>query len=85
VRMVDLSWSLEEGLVRFFSHSARTTAAMADLFAQTFGVELTIEAPYTLAARLGLSPEQERAWAELEPTQLQALTDSTDLPGLGEN
>jgi hypothetical protein len=64
--MVDLSWSLEEGLVRFFSHSARTTAAMADLFALTFGLELIAEAPFTLAARLGLTSEQERAWDELE-------------------
>lgn len=72
VRMVDLSWSLEEGLVRFYSHSLRTTSAMADLFAQTFGLELTIEAPYTLAARLGLTPEQERAWESLEVTSFHA-------------
>jgi hypothetical protein len=68
VRAVDLSWSLEEGLVRFYSHSERTIAGMADLFAQTFGLELRIEAPYTLAARLGLTPEQERAWEALQVT-----------------
>lgn len=73
VRMVDLSWSLEEGLVRFFSHSARTTAAMADLFALTFGLELIAEAPFTLAARLGLSAEQERAWDELAVTTFPAM------------
>jgi recombination associated protein RdgC len=72
VRVVDFSWSLEENLVRFYSHAARSIAAMADLFAQTFGLELTIEAPYTLAARLGLSEEQERAWQELSMTQLNA-------------
>ena len=72
VRVVDLSWSIEEGLVRFYSHSARTIAAMADLFAQTFGMELTIEAPYTLATRLGLSEDEERAWQDLEMTQLMA-------------
>ena len=72
VRAIDLSWSLEEGIVRFFSHSARSTAAMADLFAQTFGMELTIEAPYTLAKRLGLSDTEELAWQSLEPTILAA-------------
>lgn len=72
VRMVDLSWSLEEGIVRFFSHSARSTSAMADLFAQTFGLELKVEAPFTLAARLGLSPEQELAWEALEITTFHA-------------
>jgi len=87
VRVVDLSWSLEENLVRFFSHSARTTAAMADLFAQTFGVELTIEAPYTLAARLGLSPEQERSWEELEMTRLTQVSHAgqASTVALGEN
>lgn len=88
VRVVDLSWSLEEGLVRFFSHAGRTTAAMADLFAQTFGSELTIEAPYTLAARLGLTPDQERSWEELEMTRLMVATDAAATPHLqtaGEN
>ena len=45
---------------------------MADLFALTFGLELIAEAPYTLAARLGLTPEQERAWEELEITTFSA-------------
>jgi hypothetical protein len=71
--------------VRFFSHSARTTAAMADLFAQTFGCELTIEAPYTLASRIGLTPEQERCWEELEMTQLQATQDAGYAAAVGEN
>lgn len=73
VRVVDLSWSLEEGLVRFFSHSPRATGAMADLFALTFGLELIAESPYTLAARLGLSPEQELAWEALEITTFNAV------------
>lgn len=81
VRVVDFSWSLEENLVRFYSHAARNIAAMADLFAQTFGLELTIEAPYTLAARLGLSEEEECAWQELTMTQLNA----SSLDPAGEN
>jgi hypothetical protein len=50
---------------------------MADLFAQTFALELTIEAPYTLAARLGLSQDDELAWQELTMTQLIAPAVST--------
>jgi recombination associated protein RdgC len=72
VQVVDFSWSLEEGLVRFFSHSVRSIGAMADLFAQTFGVELVSEAPYTLAVRLGLTPDEERAWETLEMTTFHA-------------
>ncbi len=67
-RVVDLSWSLDEGLVRFFSQSDRAILAMSDLFHRTFGLKLVPEAPYTLAARLGLSKAAETAWQALEAT-----------------
>jgi hypothetical protein len=75
MRVVDLSWSLEEGVVRFFSLAARPAAAMGDLFTKTFGLKLVPEAPYTLAARLGLGKAEEKAWEALEPTALGDLTD----------
>ena len=71
-RAIDLSWSLDEGVVRFFSLSARPTAAMLELFEKTFGLKLTPEAPYTLALRGGSSKAAEKAWESLELTQLQA-------------
>lgn len=70
VRVVDLSWSLDEGLVRFFSHSQRPILAMSDLFHKVFGLKLVPEAPYTLAARLGLSEAEDAAWVALEPLSL---------------
>lgn len=70
VRAVDLSWSLEEGLVRFFTHSPRTCLVMSDLFHKLFGLKLIPETPYTLAERLGLTPAQVTAWDRLEPTNL---------------
>ncbi len=72
MRVVDFSWSLDEGLVRFFSQSARPIAAVGELFNKTFGLKLVPEAPYTLAARLGLSKPEEDAWNELEATLLGA-------------
>jgi recombination associated protein RdgC len=71
-RHTDLSWSLEDGVVRFFSQSVRPTATMLELFTKTFGLKLLPEAPYTLAARLGLDNAEEQAWARLEITQLSA-------------
>jgi hypothetical protein len=68
VRHVDVSWSLAQGMVRFFSLAAKPALALSDLFTQTFGLKLVPEAPYTLAARLGLSREAEKAWQALEPT-----------------
>ena len=70
VRTVDLSWSLDEGIVRFFTHSQRTTLNMMELFSKTFGLKLLPEAPYTLAARLGLSESEQAIWEALEPTVL---------------
>lgn len=70
VRQVDLSWSLEDGIVRFFSQGDKPALVMGDLFEKTFGLKLVPEAPYTLAARLGLSKADEKAWEDLEPTEL---------------
>ncbi len=69
-RVVDLTWSLEEGVVRFFTHAESTTLAMLELFQHTFGIELIAESPYTLGERLGLGEEEARAWEALEPTTL---------------
>jgi hypothetical protein len=67
VRAVDVSWSLDEKIVRFFSASPKLGAMLEELFTKTFGLKLIPEAPYTLAARLGLSKSQEKAWENLEP------------------
>ena len=69
-RVVDLSWSLDEGIVRFFSQSERTIFAMTDLFHRTFGLRLVPEAPYTLAVRLGLSKAAETTWQNLVATPI---------------
>ena len=65
-RMVDLVWSLNDGIVRFFSHSDKAAGNMTELFHKTFGLRLVAEAPYTLATRLGLTKAQESAWQEIE-------------------
>lgn len=75
-RVVDLSWSLNEGVVRFFSQSERAALAVSDLFHRTFGLKLVPEAPYTLAARLGLGKAEESAWQELEAINLVTEQDS---------
>jgi len=71
MRMSDLSWSLDDGIVRFFTHSPKTAGAMSELFHRTFGLKLIPESPYTLAARLGLTKAQEVEWQELEVTTLE--------------
>jgi len=69
-RVVDLSWSMNEGIVRFFSHAEKAAANMTELFHKTFGLRLIAESPYTLAERLGLSKMQESSWQEIDMTVL---------------
>lgn len=73
IKAVDLSWAMNEGIVRFFSHGPKPAGRMMELFAKTFGalgLKLVPEAPYTLAARLGMSRASEAAWEGLAPTLL---------------
>ncbi len=70
VRAHDVSWALGESTVRFFGSSPRAHAAFVDLFEKTFALKLVQEAPYTLAARLGLSRAQETEWQAAEATSL---------------
>ena len=69
-RMVDVVWSMNEGVVRFFSHAEKAAGNMLELFHKTFGLKLVAESPYTLADKLGLSKAQESAWQDLEITVL---------------
>lgn len=70
-RAIDLTWSLEEGVVRFFSHSDRPTQEMLELFKATFGIELVAESPFTLGRRIGLTDDQFAAWEVLEQTVIE--------------
>lgn len=82
-RAVDLSWSLEDHVIRFFTHSKKTTAIMLQLFRETFGFEPVPEAPYTLGRRLGLDDAALAAWEGLEPTSLfvEGRSPAAALPG----
>jgi DNA recombination-dependent growth factor C len=67
-RTVDVSFSLNEGIVRFMSASPKAGALMCELFHKTFGLKLIPESPYTLAMRLGVSKTEQVAWDEAEVT-----------------
>ena len=81
MRAVDVSWSLNEGIVRFFSHAQKPGAAMMEIFEKTFSLKLIPESPYATAARIGLTKSQEAAWQELamvvlaDPAQRPRITD----------
>lgn len=71
IRAVDLSWSLDEQLVRYFTHSAKSIANMLELFEKTFHIKLVPEAPYTLAALSGEIKDLDKHWDNLEACDLR--------------
>jgi hypothetical protein len=75
VRAHDVSWALGEATVRFFGSSPRAQGAFVELFEKTFALKLVREAPYTLAARLGLSRAQESEWEGAEAATLAGAED----------
>ncbi|KYF66121.1 hypothetical protein [Sorangium cellulosum] len=75
MKVVDLSWNLEAGVVRFWNQSPRAHEGLAELFEDTFELDLVPESPYTAARELGLTSEQQSAFELLKPTVFHA--DST--------
>ena len=70
VRAVDLSWSLDEQVVRYFTHSAKSIANMVELFEKAFHIKLVQESPYTLAANSAILSQREKHWEQLSPCDL---------------
>lgn len=73
MKVIDLSWNLDTGVVRFWNQSARVHEALSELFAETFQLELVPESPYTAAAEIGLSAAHARAFEDLRPTAFNAV------------
>lgn len=72
MKVVDLSWNLEAGVVRFWNQSPRAHESLAELFEETFELELVPESPYTAARELGISGEQLKMFEVLKPTVFHA-------------
>lgn len=68
MKVIDLSWNLDTGVVRFWNQSAKVHEALEELFTDTFQLELVPESPYTAAAEIGLSAAELRAFEAIKPT-----------------
>ena len=66
----DLIWNRTTGVVLFFSHSEKIHELAQEMFEKTFGVQLLLESPGTLADKSVLSRAEQQAFADLEPTLL---------------
>ncbi|AKT43715.1 recombination-associated protein RdgC [Chondromyces crocatus] len=68
MNVVDLSWNLDSGVVRFWSQSQRVLESMMELFEDTFSVNLLPESPGASAITLELSEAHARALDAITPT-----------------
>ncbi len=73
MKVVDLSWNLDAGVVRFWSQSPRLCETLGEIFEATFGVDLVPESPFTAADRLGLAEAHARAISLLSPSVFAAV------------
>ena len=73
MKVVDLSWNLDAGVVRFWNQSPRVVEVMGELFETTFGLGLVPESPFTAASRAGLADAHQRALAMLTPSVFAAV------------
>jgi recombination associated protein RdgC len=79
MKVVDLSWNLETGVLRFWSQSPGAHEALEELFEDTFERKLVPESPFTAARSLGLSEAHERAFETLKLSVFHTPCPSGDL------
>lgn len=68
MKVTDMSWHLTDGLVRFWSQSAKTCELFQGYFEDTFGMKLLPAGPYITAVGLGVDAELLERLASAEPT-----------------
>ena len=71
MRVFDLTWNLDTGIVRFFSHAPKMQDHMVELFLKTFDLDLALDGMF-LAASFdeALADEVAEALPLLEPLSL---------------
>jgi recombination associated protein RdgC len=73
MKVVDLSWNLDSGVVRFWNQSPRLVETLGEIFEATFNVGLVPESPYTAAARIGLADAHELTLTMMKPSVFAAV------------
>jgi recombination associated protein RdgC len=67
MRLTDLVWNLDTGVLRFWSHSPRSIETLRELFELSFGLELVQDSPWVLSERV-LATSRLDALARVTPT-----------------
>lgn len=70
IKTIDMVWSLQTSMVRFWSGNTKTNEEFQELFEKTFEIGLGADTPYTAAAFgvLGLEEDLVTRLADLQPS-----------------
>jgi len=68
MRVIDVSWDLRSGRVRFWSHANKLGELFQALFQETFEMDLVPASPYVNAVELGLPSHRIESLQTAEPT-----------------
>lgn len=58
MKICDMSWDMEGGVVRFWNTSAKMHERFMEIFEKTFKLKLVPESPYANAVRVGITEQQ---------------------------
>jgi hypothetical protein len=73
MKVVDLSWNLDAGILRFWSQTKRMLETLEEIFEETFEMSIVSNSPYTVAQQTGISQDVLATLDRLEPTPFHAL------------
>lgn len=68
MRVIDVSWNLKTGHVRFWSHANKLGELFQGLFKETFQMEIMPASPYVNAIETGLASHRVERLQSTEPT-----------------
>ena len=68
MRVIDMSWNLNSGRVRFWSHANKLGELFQNLFQETFQMKLMPASPYVNAIEHGLASHRVERLQNAEPT-----------------
>lgn len=77
MKVIDMSWDIQSGRVRFWNQSDKTCELFQGLFEDTFGLKLLPANPYINAIKLDLTPDELTELPEVQPTDFVGATATT--------
>jgi hypothetical protein len=72
MKVIDLSWNLETGVVRYWNRSTKMIDLMQDFFEKSFSLKLMPHSAYTIALRAQLPEKDMKRFETLDPAVFHA-------------